>query len=692
MRMNDSHYDNAFGPDRRRRQIRSNRSKSPIIGALEWFRLGEYEHVEHVLADMQTLGVKHLRTEVSWADWLAPGGEEWYTWLLPRLARDVELLPCFVYTPPSLGVVPKTSSPPQNPKAYADFIDAIISLLGDHFEWVELWNEPNNLREWDMTLDPDWLIFSRMVGGAAHWAKQRGKKTLLGGISPIDPNWLKMMFEHGVMDHIDAVGIHGFPNTYDYCWDGWEPNAAKIREVLDQHGSKAEIWISEVGFSTWQHDQRRQLQEFVKAIEAPVERVYWYSVHDLDPRLPTVDGFHLDERDYHFGLKRADGVPKLLFRLLAGGGIEAVQDAAWLGKPPRFSAREERPALITGGAGFIGTNLANRLLESGRSVLLFDNLSRPGVERNLQWLRDKHGERVQIEVADVRDPFALLRAVEESSEVFHFAAQVAVTTSLTGPIHDFEVNVRGTLNLLEALRSVKNPPPLVFTSTNKVYGELNDIKLHRNGARYEPVDPILCESGIDESHRLDFHSPYGCSKGAADQYVLDYCRIFGLPTAVFRMSCIYGPHQLGTEDQGWVAYFLMRAIAGQPITVYGDGSQVRDVLFIDDLVDAFLLAQANMPTIAGQVFNIGGGPVNTLSLLELVDIISGLYGERPALRLDDWRPGDQRYYVSGTRKFMDATGWIPRVSAKEGVRELYEWLLESHGVCSAVTPVKRGVR
>ncbi|MEN6522010.1 MAG: GDP-mannose 4,6-dehydratase [Armatimonadota bacterium] len=343
--------------------------------------------------------------------------------------------------------------------------------------------------------------------------------------------------------------------------------------------------------------------------------------------------------------------------------------------------------LITGGAGFIGTNLANRLLESGRPVLLFDNLSRPGVERNLQWLRDKHGEQVQIELADVRDSFALLRAVEESSEVFHFAAQVAVTTSLNSPIHDFEVNVRGTLNLLEALRSVKNPPPLVFTSTNKVYGELNDIKLHRNGTRYEPVDPLLCESGVEETHRLDFHSPYGCSKGAADQYALDYCRIFGLPTVVFRMSCIYGPHQLGTEDQGWVAHFLMRAIKGQPITIYGDGSQVRDVLFVDDLVNALLLAQANMPTIAGQVFNIGGGPVNTISLLDLVGIIEGLCGERPTLRLDDWRPGDQRYYVSCTRKFMDATGWMPRVNVREGVRELYEWLLEPQGVCSAATPM-----
>jgi CDP-paratose 2-epimerase len=307
-------------------------------------------------------------------------------------------------------------------------------------------------------------------------------------------------------------------------------------------------------------------------------------------------------------------------------------------------------------------------------VLVFDNLSRPGVERNLQWLRDTHGSRAQVEFADVRDQQALVSAVRQASQVFHFAAQVAVTTSLANPLHDFDVNARGAINLLEALRELDNPPPLVFTSTNKVYGGLDDVPLRLEGHRYEPRDPVTRALGISEARPLDFHSPYGCSKGTADQYVIDYARTFGLPAVVFRMSCIYGLHQLGTEDQGWVAHFLIQAQNGNPITIYGDGKQVRDILFIDDLVDAFLLAQENMETLAGQAFNMGGGPDRTISLLELLDMIAALTGSRPAVRFDAWRPGDQRYYVSDTTKFQTSTGWQPKVDAEEGVRRLYEWL------------------
>jgi CDP-paratose 2-epimerase len=335
---------------------------------------------------------------------------------------------------------------------------------------------------------------------------------------------------------------------------------------------------------------------------------------------------------------------------------------------------EERPALVTGGAGFVGTNLAHRLLSEGRHVRVLDNLSRPGVERNLQWLRETHPERLRIDVADLRDAEAVRRAVSGAGQVFHFAAQVAVTTSLARPIDDFEINARGTLNLLEAIRACDEPPSLLFTSTNKVYGGLEDLELSATGTRYEPVDPLTRARGIGESRPLDFHSPYGCSKGAADQYVIDYARTFGLPAAVFRMSCIYGPHQFGTEDQGWVAHFLIRALHGQPITVYGDGKQVRDVLFVEDLVEAFLLAQSRMDALTGQAFNIGGGAENTTSLLELVDLIQELQGEMPRVRFDEWRPGDQRYYVSSTARFGEATGWAPRVPVREGVRRLYDWL------------------
>lgn len=335
------------------------------------------------------------------------------------------------------------------------------------------------------------------------------------------------------------------------------------------------------------------------------------------------------------------------------------------------------PTLITGGAGFIGTNLAHRLLSQGRTVRLYDNLSRPGVEQNLRWLQDTHGDLLQVMEADVRDADALKYAVRGVTQVFHLAAQVAVTTSLDDPLHDFDVNARGTLNLLEAIRACSSPPSLVYTCTNKVYGGLPDIPLRIRGRRYEPENADIRENGVGEARPLDFHSPYGCSKGAADQYVIDYARTFGLPAVVFRMSCIYGPHQFGTEDQGWVAHFLIRALTGQPITLYGDGMQVRDVLFVEDLVNAFLLAQANIRSLSGQAFNIGGGAGNIISLLDLIDMIGELYGRKPEVRFDEWRPGDQRYYVSDTRKFQDATGWAAKTDAARGVDRLAAWLCET---------------
>jgi CDP-paratose 2-epimerase len=347
----------------------------------------------------------------------------------------------------------------------------------------------------------------------------------------------------------------------------------------------------------------------------------------------------------------------------------------------------ERPVLITGGSGFIGTNLAHRLLSAGTPVLLFDNLARPGVEQNLRWLRDTHGKLVRVEIADIRDGGAVRRAVERASQVFHFAAQVAVTTSLTDPVEDFEINARGTLNVLEAVRAQPTPPPLVFTSTNKVYGSLDEVGLRRRGQRYEPTDPAFRQTGVSESRPLDFHSPYGCSKGTADQYVLDYARSYGLQTIVFRMSCIYGAHQFGTEDQGWVAHFLIRALEGRPITLYGDGRQVRDILCVDDLVDAFLLAQQHMPEQSGQAFNIGGGPRNTVSLLELLDGIAELLGQRPEVGFDEWRTGDQRYYVSDTGKFQRATGWKPQVSVQDGLQRLHRWLLEAHAGAPVIATI-----
>ncbi len=646
------------------------------IGVVENFQIGDHDHVESVLADLSALNVADLRTLVSWADWETSAGQSWYCWLLPQLARRVNLVPCVLYTPLSQAAAPRVSAPPWDAKAYGNFIDVLITQLGDCFEWIELWNEPDRLCEWDRTLDPHWQRFCAMVGGAAYWAQRRGKRTLLAGLNVFDPNWLELMFRRGVMQYIDAVGVHGFDGSSESPWQSWPAMVHHVQQILDQHRSGAEIWISAAGYSTWRHDDYEQLRAFTSAAAAPVDRLYWYAARDLDPEFSTRDGFHADDRDYHFGLSRSDGTPKLLARLWVQGGLNLVAEAL---EPKagarRAKAKPAQPVVISGGAGFVGTNLAHRLLNGGEHVLVFDNLSRPGAEKNLRWLRETHGRRLQVEFGDVRNPYALRRALRHAKQVFHFAAQVAVTTSLANPRHDFDVNALGTLNLLEALRGADEPPPLFFTSTNKVYGGLDDISLVCGSGGYEPADSAQ-RSGIDETRSLDLHSPYGCSKGAADQYVIDYARTFGLPAVVFRMSCIYGPHQFGNEDQGWVAHFLISALERQPITIYGDGMQVRDVLFIDDLVRVFLHARDHIGAISGHAFNIGGGRNSKLSLLELLGMIGALHGETPRYEFSKWRAGDQRYYVSDTRKFSAATGWTPKVAPLRGVQRLYDWLLE----------------
>jgi CDP-paratose 2-epimerase len=337
----------------------------------------------------------------------------------------------------------------------------------------------------------------------------------------------------------------------------------------------------------------------------------------------------------------------------------------------------DKYTLITGGVGFIGVNLADRLLTQGKKVLVFDNLSRAGVDKNLLWLKEKHTNNLQVKIADIRDKTAVTKAVEMAGEIFHFAAQVAVTSSLVDPFYDFEVNAKGTLNLLEAIRKSAHRPPVIFASTNKVYGDLDDLGIVMNGTRYYAEQLGLQQKGINEKRNLDFHSPYGCTKGVADQYMLDYARTFGLKTAVFRMSCIYGLHQFGTEDQGWVAHFLIQALKKRKITLYGDGKQVRDILFAEDLVNAYILAMENINHISGNAFNIGGGTNNTISLLELCELIGEISGAKPEVKFEDWRPSDQKYYVSDFSKFNAATGWAPQVGTKEGVQRLYNWLHEN---------------
>jgi CDP-paratose 2-epimerase len=355
----------------------------------------------------------------------------------------------------------------------------------------------------------------------------------------------------------------------------------------------------------------------------------------------------------------------------------------------RIGPREDdRPVLVTGGCGFIGCNIVDTLAERGQSVMVLDNLSRAGVQENALWLKSRHGERIDIRTADIRDVEAVAAAVSEASAVLHLAGQVAVTTSLESPVTDFEINARGTLNVLEAVRLTNPRAPVVFASTNKVYGRLlGDDEIERQRDRYVPVDGIA-RSGVGVNAPLDLYSPYGCSKGAADQYVHDYARVFGLRTVVLRMSCIYGVRQFGTEDQGWLAHFLLKVIRGLPITIYGDGLQVRDALYVSDAVAAWVGVLDHIDEVAGRVFNLGGGPDFSLSLREFLALIADLKGRPPSLQFGDWRPGDQPWYVSDVSVLSAAIGWQPTVAPCEGIRLLDRWLDDRFGL-SGSTP-RRG--
>ena len=330
--------------------------------------------------------------------------------------------------------------------------------------------------------------------------------------------------------------------------------------------------------------------------------------------------------------------------------------------------------LITGGAGFIGSNLADRLLAEGHRVRVYDALSRPGTERNLAWLQSRHARRIEFIHADVRDHDRLRTAATDVQAVFHLAAQVAVTTSLAEPAEDFAINIGGTFALLEALRARGGGTPLIFASTNKVYGDLGDLGFTLKNDAYVPDDERIRDHGVGETRPLDFHTPYGVSKGAADQYVLDYARSFDVPTCVLRMSCIYGQRQMGTEDQGWVAHFLIRALQGEPITLFGDGYQVRDILDVSDAVDAYVRAWRRIEQVKGRAFNLGGGPANAVSLRQLLAHMADLVGREVAVEWSDWRAGDQRYFVADTRAAEVALELGPKLPWRDGVAQLARWL------------------
>jgi CDP-paratose 2-epimerase len=329
--------------------------------------------------------------------------------------------------------------------------------------------------------------------------------------------------------------------------------------------------------------------------------------------------------------------------------------------------------LITGGAGFIGSNYVQRLLKRGEKVIVYDNLSRAGAPRNLAWLQETFGkDGFQLVVGDVRDAALLARTASEADVIVHLAAQVAVTTSVTDPRADFEVNALGTFNAVEAARLSDRRPVVLYASTNKVYGGMEDVKVVERKTRWEYES---LPQGCSESQPLDFHSPYGCSKGTGDQYVRDYQRIYGLPTVVLRQSCIYGPRQFGVEDQGWVAWMIIAAVTGRQISIYGDGKQIRDVLHVDDLLNAYDAAIARIDRVAGQVFNLGGGPANTMSIwTEFGPMLEKLLGKPIPVQRGDWRPGDQKVFVADVRKAGRELGWKPEIGVEEGVKRLFEWV------------------
>ncbi len=331
---------------------------------------------------------------------------------------------------------------------------------------------------------------------------------------------------------------------------------------------------------------------------------------------------------------------------------------------------KNKTVLIIGGAGFIGINNADYLLSRKYNVILADNLSRNGSALNLEWLRKKWGESfefIKLDITVDKDKLDVL--VAKVDAVYHFASQIAVTISVLNPMHDFMVNAMGTLNVLESIRNSQNKPMLLFSSTNKVYGSMENlgIKPTGDGYRYESLQ------GINEIQLLDFHSPYGCSKGAADQYVRDYARVFGLKTVVFRQSCIYGTHQFGVEDQGWVAWFAISAILDRPITIYGDGHQSRDVLFVDDLCELYEMALRNISKLSGKTYNIGGGPINTLSVLGTIGRLERILGKKIQASFSDWRVGDQKVFISDVGLIAKDLGWRPTTNIDDGLKKVVNW-------------------
>jgi len=655
------------------------------FGLVEWLRPGEYARAESVMEDLRIVGCHRLRMEISWADWHREGVAGWYDWLLPRLSREVELLPCFHFTPPSLGVRPAIASPPRDPKAYADWLDVMITRYGAHFDSVELWNEPNNLSEWDWNCDPEWQIFGAMIGGAAYWAKVCGKRTVLGGMSPIDPHWLQLMARQGVLENIDIVGIHAFPAHEGIHWRGWKEVLQTVRGALAACGCDQPVWVTETGHSTWRHDEFRQAQAFVEAMEAPAERVYWYGMQDLNPAESTIDGFHVDEREYHFGVKHANGCLKLLYRLLATGGYPCVRGV--VSRASRQSSPPARKAaLIIGGAGFIGASLAGRLAQAGTPVQIYDNLSGADSLENLTRLDGQAIPGIEMTPGDLRDTPALGDMLKNASAVYHLGAPVSAQACAEQPHHAHDIICGATVRLMETLAGLPAPPPLIYVSTHKAYGRLAPVTLVFRETRCEPVEESLRLFGIPEETPLRPDDVYGAARAAAEYLVLAYARQYALPATVLRFSTVYGPRQRPARDSAWLAALCAHVATGHPLTVFGDGRQVRDPLYIDDAVDALETACRRIENLRLRVFNVGGGPENAISLLELIDLI-GSWGYTHELQWARPRALEQNWFTADIRRFWAATRWRPETGLAQGLHKTLEaWAARPQPSPDAGTP------
>lgn len=336
--------------------------------------------------------------------------------------------------------------------------------------------------------------------------------------------------------------------------------------------------------------------------------------------------------------------------------------------------------LIIGGAGFIGANFAFKLLSEGEDVVILDNFSKKGSKNNASWLKQSF-PGIEILNLDIRGRMELSDAIKKRYDViFHLGGQTAVTTSIEKPFEDFDINCVSTLNLLETIRLRSPSTILVYSSTNKVYGSLENLEITETKTRYS----LLNKKGIDEDNSLNFYTPYGCSKGSSDQYILDYSRIYKIPAVVFRQSCIYGPRQFGTEDQGWVAWFMIATLLDKKITIFGNGKQTRDILYVDDLFDAWKLATNNIDKVKGEAFNIGGSETNSLSLLELIRLIEKMFNKKIDINFNDWRSGDQKVFISNNEKLYKSLGWKPTTNIKAGLENLFRWITKNKEVLSSL--------